>query len=877
MGAKSRLLFLLVASLIGIGFALIPATEAETPHRIEKIAHQDAKIENIISIFVNNEIDKEIPYSLTLDIFSEDLQENIDLESSNHVFSINGIQTYNANFTFTIPSSGNYLFNITLLSNDDGQISTYSIENEYLFYETTSTNLEDTITDYYLDENDHANWIYDANEDYISLINIENEYNTGIVLGPYDTLGKKENTLNISTFFEKAESTQYSISYCKDFNSEQLYSTIWTEIYSLNDDSPNNLEIDIEEESNIYLRILAIDSENNPSSYWNIANIKHKYVTIKHQLKINHDEHYFFNIDELPEIKINLENTGKFNQQIGNISIAINLYSDSELIETYTSSPNLLSNEMQNVTFRLPDLEAGNHYCSIQVLLIDENVYYWEDIILISISGTNLGDVLPLVSSFEKLNLLIETDDISTLEYETINLVKNYYIIPIVSENEITILQGDFRLISAISMDQNKFKIVAEEESQDTVEGILAPLVIFEDFKGYNTKVNIKNEGFYSESYQISYFFASAFIQSVEGAQSITLDAGKNADIEISLVPHSKVPREGGSQLRVEISDQYETKAITYILSYSATNIEITEQKCNKHSLLLGQEIICSSSILNKGYTSNSLSVDIIVTSNNEERQIIDQINIDELRNGESVVIQTTYFPKTDANFRIGIEINSEGTLLNSKEIKENINVVSATDEQETSINTISTPEIKLTHSVLAISFAGMVFQFSRSENFRYLTFKFFIPLYSRLQKDTLADEPTRQKLLSTIYTEPGANFTLLKEKLGLHNGTLAHHINILENNDMITSHRSGRQRLFFPFGGVLNNKLRSSLITNQTQKDIITIVKDNPGITQSMVSRNLNVSRQKVNYHVNCLSNESVIKVEKQGRITRLYPMHFT
>ena len=165
-------------------------------------------------------------------------------------------------------------------------------------------------------------------------------------------------------------------------------------------------------------------------------------------------------------------------------------------------------------------------------------------------------------------------------------------------------------------MDQNKFKIVAEEESQDTVEGILAPLVIFEDFKGYNTKVNIKNEGFHSENYEISYFFASAFIQSVEGAESITLDAGKNADIEISLVPHSKVPREGGSQLRVEISDQYETKAITYILSYSPTNIEITEQNCNKHSLLLGQEIVCSSSILNKGYSlpSSHLIVSLVST-----------------------------------------------------------------------------------------------------------------------------------------------------------------------------------------------------------------------------------------------------------------------
>ena len=65
--------------------------------------------------------------------------------------------------------------------------------------------------------------------------------------------------------------------------------------------------------------------------------------------------------------------------------------------------------------------------------------------------------------------------------------------------------------------------------------------------------------------------------------------------------------------------------------------------------------------------------------------------------------------------------------------------------------------------------------------------------------------------------------------------------------------------------------------ITNKTQKDIIQMVKGNPGITQSMISQQLEVSRQKINYHVTSLSNNSVLRVEKQGRITRLYPMHFT
>ena len=59
--------------------------------------------------------------------------------------------------------------------------------------------------------------------------------------------------------------------------------------------------------------------------------------------------------------------------------------------------------------------------------------------------------------------------------------------------------------------------------------------------------------------------------------------------------------------------------------------------------------------------------------------------------------------------------------------------------------------------------------------------------------------------------------------------------------------------------------------------KEIIKIVKDNPGITQSMISQRLDVSRQKINYHVNSLVANSILNLEKQGRITRLYPTHFT
>ncbi len=880
MSAKSRLLLLLVASLIGIGFALVPATEAEASHQIELISHQSAKIENNIEISVQNDLDKEIPCSLSIDVFSEDLQEQIDLESANLVFSIDGLETHYTNFSFTIPRSGNYLFNITLLSNNDGVVSSYSIEQEYLFYDYTESNLEEIIADYYLDDEDNANWLFNGEENKIKLINLENEYETGIVLGPYNTKGSKNNVLFLEQEMEKTETAHYTISYTENFNRTQLYSTNWNELYILENDSSGTVNLEIKDNSEIYIRLLASDSEANPLNYWNIISITHKYVTIKHDLDVSTQEHYFFKIDETPEVLVNIENTGLFNQQLGNVTISVELYGMDGIINSYLRTPNLPSGESQGVDFRFTGLSAGNYYCTIGIILIEEKIYKFESIILLSISTTNL-DSYPINSDFERLNLLIETETIEdftlSVNYQSTKLINNYFLIEIETDETLTLNPSDYRLISAISMDENRFSIVLEEESGMTIEGIIAPSIEFKTLQTYSSSITINNEGFYSVNYQISYFFTSTFIESLNGPEIISVDPGTSSTFEIDIVPLSKIPREGGSLLHIEITDIYYSERATFVLSYSETEIEVIEQSCNRRAVLLGQDIICKSTITNNGYVSDSLTINVIARNENGLTEIIDQINIENLEFQESLVMRTTYFPDTDDNFQMILEINANGRLLTSSEMPETINVVTAPNEPKTETNQYSAPKIEMSHTVFAISFAGMAFQFRRSENFRYLTFKFFIPMYSRLQKDTLADEPTRQRLLTTIYTEPGSNFTLLKEKLGLHNGTLAHHLNILETNQMIASHRSGRQRLFFPFGSTNNNNIRNSLITNPTQKDIIQMVKENPGITQSMISQKLGMSRQKINYHVNSLSNNSILKVERQGRITRLYPMHFT
>ena len=878
MGAKTTLLFLLVASFLGIAFALIPATDAEM--QISEIEHVNTGIPNSLNITITNDFDEETPYSLVINIFSEDLQENINLESSNLIFTIDPLETYDANFLFTIQLSGNYKFNLTLLSNNDDSITTSHIEQEYLFYHSSQMNLEEGIVDYYLDEEDNANWRYNSDTQNIELINVANEYETGVVTGPYNTIGNKNNKLVIEQEYIASLNAEYSISYTTDFNQSQLYSTVWNELYLISEGSNEYLEIELETGKNIYLCFSATDIDADSEDFWNIKSILYQHVPIKHSLEVSIQEHYFFNLEQTPEINLNLVNNGLFDQQLGNVTINIDLFDTDEKIGTYVRTPNIESNEIQNINFRLTEIiSPGNYYCNIYVTLINDEIYYEELSTLLSISMHNIDITETIITTYDKINVIAQTDDPESLDLDGTYLVKpltkNYFLLEISNINEEIFWNQEIKIISIISMDEIKF--TTNTETNDNTDILVWPSISFDNNELHYAKVIINNEGFYTENYVISYSYTPTFVEEIDGPNEITVNAGESVILEVEITPLPKMPILSGNPLIIEITNNGIERTEGYILSYTETKINIVSQECNRHSILTSQSISCTTIISNNGYLSNTLEVKIGIETEKGIEKIIDQITIEELNNQESWIIRTTYKPDDSTNFKLFTNIESEGKYITYGKMENDINVIETVQETEEEIRTFSIPNMSLRNIFVVLSIASIGFQFQRSENMKYLTFKFFIPLYSRLQKDTLADDPTRQNLLRIIYAEPGANFTQLKEKLGLHNGTLAHHLHILENHKTITSHTSGRQRLFFPFGSENRINISNSLITNRTQKKIISIVKDNPGITQSMISQQLKVSRQKVNYHVNSLVSNSILKIEKQGRITRLYPMHFT
>ena len=480
----------------------------------------------------------------------------------------------------------------------------------------------------------------------------------------------------------------------------------------------------------------------------------------------------------------------------------------------------------------------------------------------------------------DKMEILVKSDEINQLnfsnEFTTSELIDNYYIVKTNSiQNRIEITTEDSftgNIISMINMDEIKYSVIDEKTQINTIEGITAPSIVFDDGEEKILTILIKNEGFYTETYSLNYIYSSTFVSEIEGINTIQIQPNSEESIDITIKPLETIPREGGSQFNIEVSNDNENKIFTYVFSYLNSAVEMSEISCDRYALLEGQSLKCTTILTNVGYFISDLN--FIIYS---QEDIIEEVKIDSLDHMETWTLTTTYEPPIIGEITITVAVITSSGEVFEKESDSKIKIIATENNANENSNQITVPEINAGRSLIILTLAGMLYQIKRSENLKYLGLKFFfIPMYSRLQKDTLADEPTRQKLLKYIYAEPGANFKQLKDKFSLHNGTLAHHINILENHDIITSHRSGRQRLFFPMG--VNQEIsRISLVTNETQRNIMNIVKDTPGITQSMISKQMNMSRQKINYHVNSLVDKAFLKIEKHGRITRLYPLYYT
>ncbi|MCK5290425.1 MAG: DUF11 domain-containing protein [Thermoplasmata archaeon] len=167
---------------------------------------------------------------------------------------------------------------------------------------------------------------------------------------------------------------------------------------------------------------------------------------------------------------------------------------------------------------------------------------------------------------------------------------------------------------------------------------------------------------------------------------------------------------------------------------------------------------------------------------------------------------------------------------------------------------------------VALIAFA-MSFAFaSRRESVKYQLLMFIVPLFSRLKREEVMDHETRGMIRGYVIANPGDHFNSIKASLRLKNGTLAHHIHILEREKIIKSVKDGKYRRFFPMG----MRIADRAFPTKIEKLILDIVKETPGVTQKDIASQLGISQPTISYHITKLRKAKRLRTEKHGMSMR-------
>lgn len=150
----------------------------------------------------------------------------------------------------------------------------------------------------------------------------------------------------------------------------------------------------------------------------------------------------------------------------------------------------------------------------------------------------------------------------------------------------------------------------------------------------------------------------------------------------------------------------------------------------------------------------------------------------------------------------------------------------------------------------------------------------FAVPLYARLKKNEVLENPLRDDILAHVQETPGISASELGRRVECGWGTLVYHLTVLERMQLVSSAREGRHKRFFAQGRInYSDKGAVGLLANAAARTILDAIRQSPGTIQKDLSVQLNLSPGTVAWHVERLAAEGLVIKEDEGRTVRYYP----
>ncbi len=146
---------------------------------------------------------------------------------------------------------------------------------------------------------------------------------------------------------------------------------------------------------------------------------------------------------------------------------------------------------------------------------------------------------------------------------------------------------------------------------------------------------------------------------------------------------------------------------------------------------------------------------------------------------------------------------------------------------------------------------------------------------YRAITDNNLLKNSTRLKILNYIKKNPGASFGVISKEIDVNRGTLSYHLKFLKSYQKIMVH-DGDRRYKKYFGNHMkfdDDEMKIlTYLKQDTPRRIIENLMASPGISRKDISKAIGISAPAISWHMEHLSEDGIIKMEKDGQFNKYY-----
>jgi DNA-binding MarR family transcriptional regulator len=407
-----------------------------------------------------------------------------------------------------------------------------------------------------------------------------------------------------------------------------------------------------------------------------------------------------------------------------------------------------------------------------------------------------------------------------------------------------------------------------------------------------NFDINIINDGNGDDKVELELADIPTGLDLSQASQRFIIANGDTDSLTITLYP-SSILTAGEYKLTVNlyrIGDSGKTLVSSQDLwvdvnYYPDLEISMGDIELSKYAPSCGEDITVNVTVHNVGDSdARNIKVDVFpVTKSGSRLSDFTTQEIEFLAMKSSTTLVLPWQPDKPAVNKIQVELDSEESI---GELNEDNNMAElyVTILSDTTPRDLKDPNVGEYTAGQVFSFVvltalicitiGMGGFIASTEYGKYALFKLILPFYTRVKKEDVLKHGLREEVYQYVEKHPGEHFRAILTKMGLTNGTLIHHLQTLERQEMIKSERDGPFKRFYPTGRQFTEDV---LEINGIQKKILDAVTTTPGVTQKDLALRLHTSPPTINYHIKALRGVRLINIERDGKNTRCFPGHST